>query len=66
MQHSRHNPEDLDTHLEDHAVDALRYMLAVRPMNEVHRRRIPAVGADAKWQQMLRRMDKRKGRPSWS
>lgn len=31
----KHNPEDLDTKLEDHAVDALRYGLMTRP--RVHR-----------------------------
>jgi phage terminase large subunit len=65
MQHSKHNQEDLDTHLEDHAVDALRYLLSVRPMNEIQRRRIPAVGADQKWAEMLRKLDKRPRRNTW-
>ena len=31
MQHDNHNPEDLDTDGEDHAVDDLRYACLSRP-----------------------------------
>lgn len=31
MQHSEHNPEEMDTDIEDHAVDELRYALMSRP-----------------------------------
>lgn len=68
MQHDRLKQEDLDTKSEDHAVDALRYLLATRPVSEVQRRRDPPIGADAKWQEKLRRLDlraKRKAR-AWS
>lgn len=65
QQHDKRQPEDLDTNLEDHAVDALRYLLAVRPLNEIHRRRIPPVGMEARWQQMLRKADKRKRPTTW-
>jgi hypothetical protein len=29
----KNNPEDVDTKAEDHAYDALRYMLDLRPIN---------------------------------
>ena len=39
MIHSKTTPEDLDSKTEDHAVDALRYLLAVRPMRAVGKRK---------------------------
>ena len=30
----KRNPEDIDTHAEDHLYDALRYMVMSRPMNK--------------------------------
>lgn len=35
MIHDDHKPEDLDTDLEDHAVDALRYGLMTRPLRPI-------------------------------
>jgi hypothetical protein len=35
MQHDRKRPEDLDTEMEDHAVDALRYLCMGRPYAQV-------------------------------
>ena len=32
QQHDKKHPEDMDTTLEDHALDSLRYLLAVRPI----------------------------------
>ena len=60
MQVDSHNDEDLDTTLEDHAVDACRYLLAVRPMSAQQRKEAPPMGADARFAQMVRRLDKRK------
>lgn len=56
------NPEDLNTKLEDHAVDALRYLLALRPLDE--RTWEPRVGKtlDGRFQHMMRQFDKRKNR----
>ena len=31
MVHDQHRPEDLDTEAEDHAVDAIRYLVMSRP-----------------------------------
>jgi hypothetical protein len=59
MRHARTNPEDLDTKDEDHAVDALRYLLGCRPY-EVHKRAAKkyAEGADGRVQRYIERLDK--------
>lgn len=65
MQHSKSRQEDLDTTLEDHALDALRYLLATRPMGV--REQVKRVGQslDQRFQTMMKKLDKRKG-PSWT
>jgi hypothetical protein len=59
MRHAKTNPEDLDTKDEDHAVDALRYLLGCRPY-EVHKRAAKkyAEGADGRVQRYIERLDK--------
>lgn len=59
MRHDRNNPEDLDTKDEDHAVDALRYLLGCRPY-EVHKRASKkyAEGADGRVQRYMEKLDK--------
>jgi hypothetical protein len=59
MRHARTNPEDLDTKDEDHAVDALRYLLGCRPY-EVHKRAAKkyAEGADGRVQRYIEKLDK--------
>jgi hypothetical protein len=59
MRHARTNPEDLDTKDEDHAVDALRYLLGCRPY-EVHKRAAKkyAEGADGRVQRYMEKLDK--------
>ena len=34
---SKNNPEDVDTKMEDHAVDSLRYGLQSRPLTPIQR-----------------------------
>ena len=59
MRYSHTNQEDLDTKDEDHAVDALRYLLGCRPY-EVHKRASKryAEGADGRVQKYLEKLDK--------
>lgn len=59
MRHDRNNPEDLDTKDEDHAVDALRYLLGCRPY-EVQKRASKkyAEGANGRVQQYMEKLDK--------
>lgn len=59
MRHDRTNPEDLDTKDEDHAVDALRYLLGCRPY-EVQKRASKkyAEGADGRVQRYMEKLDK--------
>jgi hypothetical protein len=58
MQRDRHQPEDLDTTLEDHALDALRYLLAAKPL-QGGRRQVQQTGIDARFQQLMLRKRKR-------
>lgn len=69
MRHAHTNPEDLDTKDEDHAVDALRYLLGCRPY-EVHK--APgkkytegAEGRVQRYMEKLDRMTKRKNNNGW-
>lgn len=67
MRHSNTNLEDLDTRDEDHAVDALRYLLGCRPY-EVSKR--PAKkyreGAEGRVQKYMEKLDKvGKRKRSW-
>lgn len=59
MRHAHTNPEDLDTKDEDHAVDALRYLLGCRPY-EVQKRTSKkyAEGAEGRVQKYMERLDK--------
>lgn len=59
MRHAHNNPEDLDTKDEDHAVDALRYLLGCRPY-EVQKRAAKryAEGAEGRVQKYMERLDK--------
>ena len=59
MRHDKMNPEDLDTKDEDHAVDALRYLLGCRPY-EVQKRASKkyAEGADGRVQRYMEKLDK--------
>jgi hypothetical protein len=64
-QHDDDNPEDMDTDGDDHALDALRYLLAVRPISDQQRRERRPVTTDERFAAMLRKLDKRR-RPRWS
>lgn len=59
MRHDQGNPEDLDSRDEDHAVDALRYLLGCRPY-ELSRKdkKQYAPGAEGRVQKFLERLDK--------
>lgn len=63
MIHSKTTPEDLDTDLEDHAVDALRYGLMSRPPHPIARAPKAPEGMDAddhrEWER-LKNLDRRK------
>lgn len=58
------NPEDMATKWDDHALDALRYALAVRPVSATQRTERRAANADERFNAMLRKLDKRR-RPRW-
>lgn len=69
MRHSSQNPEDLDTKDEDHAVDALRYLLACRPY-EVHKKsaKLYKEGIDGRVQRYMEKLDragKKKQNKTW-
>jgi len=68
MRHSHTNPEDLDTRDEDHAVDALRYLLGCRPY-EVSKRpgKKYAEGAEGRVQKYMERLDRaaKKRKDQW-
>lgn len=69
MRHAHSNPEDLETKDEDHAVDALRYLLGCRPY-EVHKKpgkrfSNDAEGRVARYMDKLDRMGKRKKNSGW-
>lgn len=70
MQHSKSNPEDLESRdTDDHLPDALRYVLAWRPLEAVHRRKVVnGPSLDERWKRMIRQQDKRerKKKPSWN
>ena len=56
------NPEDLNTKLEDHAVDSARYLLALRPIAERQRSQAVGRGIDSRFQHMMSNFDKKKRR----
>lgn len=59
MRHASSNMEDLDTRDEDHAVDALRYLLGCRPY-EVHKgpKKRYSDGAEGKVQRYMEKLDR--------
>lgn len=59
MRHDSHNIEDLDSRDEDHAVDALRYLLACRPyeLSKKEKRKYEP-GAEGRVQKFLERLDR--------
>lgn len=66
QQTDKSNGEDLDTKGEDHAVDALRYLLATRPLKERPRPRgRTGLSLDARFQQMMNRPNNKKVRQLW-
>jgi hypothetical protein len=66
QQHAKANQEDLDTDGDDHAMDALRYVLNVRPISSIQRRESQPAGASARFNQMVRKADKRRRATRWS
>jgi hypothetical protein len=59
QRHDSHNPEDLDTKTEDHAVDALRYLLACRPYEVAKKSKKDYFsGAEGRVQKYMERLDK--------
>ena len=66
MRHDKTNVEDIDTDDEDHAVDALRYLLATRPYNDIRRtKRQYAEGAEGKVQKFMDILDKSAKKRRW-
>ena len=65
MQRDKEHPEDLNTKLEDHAVDALRYLLALRPIQQgpISKSKV-GKSIDDKFTSLLRSMDKKR-RARW-
>lgn len=61
MIHDKKHPEDLDTDLEDHAADALRYLLMSRPRHPLQRQRQPKTAEEREWAR-LRGLDRKGGR----
>lgn len=57
---SEDNQEDMATKWDDHALDALRYALAVRPVSATQRTERRAANADERFNAMLRKLDKRR------
>lgn len=67
MRHDNHNPEDLDSRDEDHAVDALRYLLGCRPyeLSKKDKKKYDP-GAEGKVQKFMEKLDRQgKRRNIW-
>lgn len=67
MMRDKHDPEDLDTDLEDHAVDALRYLAMVKPVAHRPQRPENRPGLEGHMDRMfekLRRTEKLRDRQS--
>lgn len=59
MRHDQRNPEDLDSRDEDHAVDALRYLLGCRPYELSKRdKKQYAPGAEGRVQKFMEKLDR--------
>jgi hypothetical protein len=66
MRHAKIQVEDIDTDDEDHAVDALRYLLACRPYNDISRKnKVTLPGAEGKVQKFIERLDKSAKKRRW-
>ena len=66
MRHDKTNVEDIDTDDEDHAADALRYLLSCRPYVEITRRHKQNVqGAEGRVQKFMERLDKTAKKRRW-
>jgi hypothetical protein len=59
QQTDKKHPEDLDTRLEDHAMDALRYLLSARPIGQKVPEQKVGLTIDQRFNKMLRNLDKR-------
>jgi hypothetical protein len=59
MRHDNHNPEDLDSRDEDHAVDALRYLLGCRPyeLSKKDKKKYDP-GAEGRVQKFMEKLDR--------
>jgi len=66
MRHDKTNVEDVDTDDEDHAADALRYLLSCRPYVEITRRHKQNVqGAEGRVQKFMDKLDKAAKKRRW-
>ena len=66
MRHDRVQVEDIDTDDEDHAVDALRYLLACRPYNEITRRKTKSpADAEGRVQKFMEKLDRSAKKRRW-
>lgn len=63
LESSRTDPEDVDTHADDHACDALRYLLLLRPIRakRVQSHREEAYDLNARLQRHVKRLSKTRG-----
>jgi hypothetical protein len=59
MRHDQRNPEDLDSRDEDHAVDALRYLLGCRPYELTKKdKKQYTPGAEGRVQKFMEKLDR--------
>ena len=66
MRHDKSKIEDVDTDDEDHAVDALRYLLACRPYLEINRKsKTNTPGAEGRVQKFMDKLDKSARKRRW-
>jgi hypothetical protein len=66
MRHDKTKVEDIDTDDEDHAVDALRYLLATRPYVEINRKSKQfRQGAEGRVQKFMDKLDKSAKKRRW-
>jgi hypothetical protein len=62
QQRDKKRPEDLDTKLEDHAVDSLRYLMMIRPRGAAKPRNHDSPGQQGQWERMARRLSRERRR----
>lgn len=66
MRHDKSRIEDVDTDDEDHAADALRYLLACRPYLEINRKsKNNRPGAEGRVQKFMDKLDKSAKKRRW-